>query len=323
LSLKNNCCCRTILVSNSVRLLQTIGWGHAESVLRYVVGGLSGMKNADSELGAYAENCERAKKAVGKLPADWAEAKGDAALTKDLLALIREEKAGESCDLVVTRLVEGKAKAGAAWDAVLLGAGEIIMSAQKNGSPLHANTVANALRYAFEASGEPETRLLILLQALAWMTRFRDSIAKWPKDHKDITALTAGKVPDKPDAAAEEILATLSGGGKPCDHPVPGWHGLARNDQPWRYEAAGKALAFAEIHPDSDALIRTAARLIAHKADGDPHRMKFPVAMVENVGWVSKGWRPHLLAAATYSFLGADAPDTVVVKQARDALRQL
>jgi hypothetical protein len=210
---------------------------------------------------------------------------------------------------------------------VLLEAGEIIMSAQKNGSPLHANTVANALRYAFAASGDPETRLLLLLQALAWMTKFRRSIAGWPRDHKDITGLKAGEIPGRPEAAAEEILAPLSmgtGAGRAkIMHPVPGWHGGERNVQPWRYEAAGKALAFARRYPDSDALIRAAARLVAAKADGDPHRVKFPIAMLENLGWVSTAWRPSMLAAATYSFLGADAPDTDVVRQAREAVRKL
>ncbi len=314
-----------ILTANSLRLLNTIGWQHAEPVLRYVVGGLSGVPKDESDLHHHAENRERARKAIANLPADWGAGEGDSAFTKDLLLLIRGEKAAEACNLTAERLTAGKAKAGAVWDAVLLGAGEIVMSAQKNGGPLHANTAANALRYAFGASGNPETRFLILLQSVGWTAQFRKSIAGWPKDHKDILTLEASAVPNRPEAAAEEILATLSNGTGPgranAVDAVPGWHGGERNVQPWRYEAAGKALGFARRFPGSEALRQAAVRLVTAKADGDPHRVKFPVAMLENLGWVSEPWRPAMLAAATYSFLGADAPDTDVVKQAREAVR--
>jgi hypothetical protein len=60
--------------------------------------------------------------------------------------------------------------------------------------------------------------------------------------------------------------------------------------------------------------------LLPAKADGDPHRIKFAVAMFENYRWVSPTWRPHLAAAASYSFLGADAPDTQTIHQVREAL---
>lgn len=159
-----------ILVSNSWRLLQTIGWQHAEPVLRYVVSGLTGTTGSRPDLKHFPENAARVEKRWNTLPPNWAADDGDPALTRDLLVLIRERKADEACDLAAARLAAGKAKAGAVWDAVFLAAGEMIQCAQKNSAPLHANTVANALRFAFGESGVPRTRLLLLLQAVAWMT---------------------------------------------------------------------------------------------------------------------------------------------------------
>jgi hypothetical protein len=62
--------------------------------------------------------------------------------------------------------------------------------------------------------------------------------------------------------------------------------------------------------------------LLPAKADTDPHRIKFATAMFENYRLVSPAWRPHLVAAATYSFLGADAPDTPAIQRIREALKQ-
>jgi hypothetical protein len=40
----------------------------------------------------------------------------------------------------------------------------------------------------------------------------------------------------------------------------------------------------------------------------------------ENFRLVSPAWRPHLAAAATFSFLGADAPDTPAILRIREAI---
>ena len=50
---------------------------------------------------------------------------------------------------------------------------------------------------------------------------------------------------------------------------------------------------------------------------------KNPGPLHANTAWVSAEWRPHMLAAASYSFIGADALDTDVANQAREAMRKL
>jgi hypothetical protein len=229
--------------------------------------------------------------------------------------------------LVVARLVGGKLRAGAVWDAVHLAAGEMMMCAHKGPEPGHSYTASNALHYAFQASADPSNRLLALLQAVGWLFHFRENMADkgWLKEPKRIDDLAGLKIRDTPEAASGEILAQLSfgPGGKPTADPTPGFRGIGFNHCAWRDDAARRAFSYAKRFPDPQPLVRAAYRLLPLKADWDPHRIKFPVGAWENYQWVSPEWRPHLLAAASYVFLGADALDTDLTKQVRAALRKL
>jgi hypothetical protein len=89
------------------------------------------------------------------------------------------------------------------------------------------------------------------------------------------------------------------------------------------YEAANKAFAFAKEFPDPMVLVRAAYRVVPLKASWDPHEIKFPVAAWENFNWVSPEWRPHMLAVASYSFMGRDDVDTDLAKRVREAVRNL
>jgi hypothetical protein len=302
-----------ILVANSVRLLETIGWQHAEHVLRYVAQGLAGWgkEHAEhAEVRPYWANLRRVEKAVDRLPGDWAEGQGNEGLTKDLLALLRDGKGDEACDLAVKQLTEGKARAGAVWDAVHLAAGELVLSSKThaahrpvNSCALHSNTATNALHYAFRASSQEDTRLLLTLQSVAWMDLFRKCIieGKHLVTSTDITALTGPEPPDKPGTAIDEILAT-------------------RTAKP--QEAVRLAFAFAHRHRP-ELLLSAARRLLPVKSSGDPHDIKYPVAVFEDLDLVSPGWRPHVLATAVFSFWGSDRPDNALMEQVREAVRKL
>jgi hypothetical protein len=299
-----------ILVANSCRLLETIGWQHAEHVLRYVVQGLTGWGKehaAHKDVRPYWVNLLRVEKAASYLPGDWAESHGNERLTKDLIALLRDGDGDEACAVAVRNLSEGKAHAGAVWDAVHLAAGEMVFSVKPrggnrpDGNALHANTAANALHYAFRASGNRDTRLLLTLQALAWTDMYRKSRRKDINTSMEIAALMGAEIPDKPAAAIDAILAT-------------------RTADP--HEAGRLAFTFAQRHRPAP-LLCAARRLVPTKSSGDPHDIKFPVAIFEDLDLVSPGWRPPLLAAAAFSFWGSDRPDNPVMEKVRDAVRTL
>lgn len=315
-----------IWAANTWRTLETVGWQHAEPSLRVVVGSIIGdEKNLNGQ--PYRANQERAEKVMAKIPPDWTEAGSDAVFTKELLAAIREAKPDAASELAASRLAAGKVRAGAVWDAVHLSAGEMFMCAQKNPEPLHANTAANALHYLFAVSGDAGNRLLILLQAVAWMCLYRAATLRkgWLREPRLILELAEAGIPATPEAAVEDLLAHLSygPGGATSPDPFQGTKGPDFNSQSWRHEGASKAFAFGRKFPTAQPLIRAAHRLLPLKADWDPHRIKFPIAAWENCGWVSPEWRPHLLAAASYSFVGTDAPDTELAKQVREVVRGL
>jgi hypothetical protein len=172
-----------------------------------------------------------------------------------------------------------------------------------NSSALHSNTATNALHYAFRASSQDDTRLLLTLQAVAWMDLYRKGIirGKHLVAPVDITALTGPVLPDKPEAVIDQILAT-------------------RTDKP--HEAGRLAFAFAHRH-HPELLLSAARRLLPVKSSGDPHDIKYPVAVFEDIELVSSGWRPHLLATAVFSFWGSDRPDRPAMQQVREAVRKL
>src|SRR5262249_61309028 len=119
-----------IWVSNVLRALPTVGWQHAESTMRVLARtipweGFGKPKDQVMKSQPYAANRERVQQSLDKLPADWAAGGANAGITRELLTLIREGRPNASCDRAVKHLADGKARAGAVWDAVhLAGGGE-------------------------------------------------------------------------------------------------------------------------------------------------------------------------------------------------------
>lgn len=298
---------RAIYTTNTWRTLQTIGWQHAEHGLRAVIRDLISDSRALASQ-PFAANLERATRSLPDLPATWARSPGNDELTMTLLALIRELKKDDACELALASLKSGRAEAGAVWDAIHLAAGEIIMNKPEDGgTSLHANTASNALHYAFQTSAEARTRLLILLQALSWMCLYRGTVADSIRKGEILqpallTEVTGAPVPDSPEAAADSILA------------------LRRSDP---QQALKMAFTYAERFPGHEALRHQAGRLLPLKASWDPHDLKFPVAMFEKLEWINARWRPHLLAATVFSLKASDDPDMPVVHQVREVLRTL
>src|SRR5439155_4054738 len=158
--------------ANCFRALETIGWQQAEPAVRFVVQDwfTLGYTRPDR---SYQPNQARVDEHLGHLPSDWAGERADRAATRELLGLIREGKAEPASALAIQQLRRG-VTAQALWDAVHLATAELLVR-HKDGwglasRPLHSNTSTNAMHYAFRTATVPATRLLVLLQAVAWAT---------------------------------------------------------------------------------------------------------------------------------------------------------
>ena len=185
---------KPIFAAQSWRTLQTIGWQHAEPVLRSLSLGLLDL-HGDSRhvpVGPYEANLENAK----KLGADWSLGKPDPSATRALLDAMRQASP-EAASAEAVKLLNGGVSADSLWDAVILSASELLMR-----SPgivaLHATTSANSLHYIYGASGDDTTRKLALLQAVGWQPLYRGR-------PKDAAALSIDALePLKPDAAGDD-----------------------------------------------------------------------------------------------------------------------
>jgi hypothetical protein len=243
-----------------------------------------------------------------------------------LLGLIREGKAEPACELGLKQLARG-VSAQSLWDAVHLATAELLVR-HKDGwglasRPLHSNTSTNAMHYAFRTATVPATRLLVLLQAIAWATDKTggDKAGGGLRD-LSITDLPAIKLPESSEDAVTEIFAQL-----PTRHYE--WDTkrgavLSYGTRGDADEACRKVFALTRDRPAAVPLfVQTAHSWLCRKASNDHHEYKFLAAILEDVGWVSPEWRPHLLAASVHYFHGNQSPDNPVVLQAREALKSV
>jgi hypothetical protein len=300
---------KAIYTANAWRTLQTIGWEHAEPVLRSLVLSLLD-KGKDKVVDGYAfedqcylPNVARVKEAVGRLPADWGLPRGEAGATKDVLDALRKGTTGEACGEALRRLAQGKAAAGGIWDAVHLAAVELAVRGTVPGSGVHEVTSANALHQAFLNSRNPQTQLLLLLQAVGWMGQFKElevAEGKGLRDRK-ITEMVPGDLPADVEKAVAQTMADVK----------------AKRDV-----AAAQAFSLGRDGAAADAFMTAVRRLIFAKGD-EPHYYKFPAALFEDFRLVSPAWQPHVLAGTVYYLKGSTDPDSGVIQRAREAVRAL
>jgi hypothetical protein len=315
-----------IAVASCLRALDTIGWEHAEPVLRVVlrdVAALGGKGRRDVYCLA---NEGRADRHVEQLPQGWGAGRFNREATLELFGLLRNGKTDEACDLAVNQLLQGIG-AKAIWDAVHLATAELMVR-HKSGwgvasRPLHSNTSTAALRYAASASDSMRTRLLALLQGVAWAGD-KTAAELQTKTLRDIEILqlAPAALPAEPEEAVAEIFAQL-----PPRHYH--WDAQAKQavttygERSDADEACRKVFALAQRIPDARTLYMQAARSwMCQKSTDDPHDYKFLATILEEAEAGSPEWQPHILAASVHFIHGKQSPDYHAVQQAREALAE-
>jgi hypothetical protein len=311
-----------ILVANCFRALETLGWQEAEQTLRFAIQDIY-LLRAEKPDPYWRTNTARADQHLDKLPPTWAAGQADLAATRELFALLREGKAEPACDLAVQQLVRGVG-AQAHWDAVHLATAELMVRHQSGwglaSRPLHSNTSTNALHYAFRTCTAPRTRLLALLQAVAWAAGRTGADLGNLREVK-IAALPAASVPATAEEAVAEIFALVPSRTYRWDaqgrKAVLGYGQRAAAD-----EACRKVFVLARERPDAVPLfVQTAHSWLCRKANDDAHEYKFLAAILEDATWVSPVWQPHLLAASVHYFHGTQTPDNPVIRHVQEALQ--
>src|SRR5690606_20213325 len=111
---------------------------------------------------------------VRTIRSDWLDGNAEDGAVEQLLGTLRKDTPGAVCEQIVLMLNSGISPQSI-WDAQLVFAGALLMR-QPAIVPLHAVTTSNAARFAYEASGDDETRRLLMLQNAAFLPMFRDAM---------------------------------------------------------------------------------------------------------------------------------------------------
>ncbi len=291
---------KAIFVANAWRTMQTIGWRHAEPVLRSLAYALLDRgktkephkENDPADLPGRA-NLPRALRFNALLNTG----KRDPSASKDLLATLRTASPEEASKKVLALLQKG-IHPESVWDGLFLTAGELL-ARQPGIIGLHCLTSANALHYGYRTTGRGSTRAFLTLQAAAFLTMFRQvmidrSRGKLPEVRID----TLEKAELKKGGVAE-VLADLS------------------RD---RMRAARETLALLERDPTQAEPLMSAARRLIFAKGTDSHDYKFSSAVLEDYYAVAPTLRPRFLAASMFNLKGSGDRDNALIKRARAAL---
>jgi hypothetical protein len=291
---------KAIYAANSYRTLQTIGWRHAEPILRSLAYAMleheadNPAKRDAPQDRPWRENV----KLVDSIRRDWQTGKVTPSAAAELLATERTASPTE-CSAKVVELLNKGVDPASIWDGLFLTGGELLMRQPGIGG-LHTLTTMNALHFAYQTSGNDETRRMMMLQAAAFLTMFREFMSG------------RGKLPDacldkleKADAkakgaeAVEEIFADVS------------------KD---KAAAAHKALALLDAQPEACRDLITVGRRLVFAKCSDSHDYKYSSAVMEDCFHTTTDWRNRFLAASLFWLHGSGDRDNDLIKRARAAL---
>jgi hypothetical protein len=290
---------KAIFVANSQRALETIGWEHAEPIMRSLAFALlmhEGDNPADRDAPAdrdWRNNIHRAR----KLRDDWLGGEMKSSATVEFLEMFRRRSSDEMSEAVVEALNHGVSPQSI-WDAVFLAAGELLMR-QPAIVPLHAVTTSNALHYLWRSSVNDFWRGMLLLQAAAYIPFFREAAGGRGKlaDLK-IDTISSESPKATGAEAVGEIFADVSSDPKSAARKTLGW--LASHGQPG---------------PLIDA-----ARVLVFLKGNDAHDYKFSSAVLEDWQHISPEFRDRYLASSMFKLCGSGDRDNPLVERTRAAL---
>lgn len=268
-----------IQVAQYLRIMDANEWRCAEPVLRHMVYTLA-TPYADTENPQAWEDGEQGflanRQRVASVPATWPTGAVDDVAAADLAVQFRDLDREGAAQVVVDSLTSGLAPQSI-WDAILLNRAEIILSSVGSGYDEHCVTSVTALHDLYQAATQPDTKLLLMLQASGFY------VGDWTSKRTDVLAALS---PLAAPASATQILDSLD-----ADHA----NGSSSADG--RLTAAAQTLGWFAQGRSAEEFDRAAMTVIARKAGGDWHHYKVTVALLENARAVSPVFAPRIRAA--------------------------
>ncbi len=292
---------KAIFVANSFRTLQCIGWQHSEPVVRslaYALLNHGGESNPSKSDHSADRPWRHNQPLASQIRDDWCGGKLDSGATSEMIAALRSASPAETAELA-TQLINKGASAQAIWDAVFVGAGELLMR-QPGIIGLHGLTTTNALHFAFDTTADEQTRKMLLLQACSFLPMFQQSAKSRGR--------VAGTTVD--DLAPMKVEA---------DDQVGSVNEIVRDISDNRKNAARKVLQFTTDGGGGHQIIDAARRMVFLKGD-DAHDYKYTSAVLEDYDHVSPEWRDRFLALSVFNLRGSGERDSGLLDRTRKAL---
>lgn len=294
---------KAITVQNAHRILTLLGWEHRDPVLRSTVAALVNFYDDPNpsttelrEEAAWRQNTALRR----EIPESWLQGRLDAGASADLLAALREGDTLETGRAVLDFLKAGISPVSI-WHALHAAGAELLMT-DPGVVPLHAQTVSNALQYAFRESADPATRQLMLLQGAAFIPRFRGMSGRARRGVSRLDELESVPI-DAPVVAGQDALDEVFSTGRDA-----------------RSRAMGKTLGYLEAGGAVQPLVdRIRHYLVANGTNS--HHYKFAEAAIENHALSPRSpWRDRYLAAGFAYFNGPWNRTNATVRGARELL---
>lgn len=290
---------KAIFVANSFRALETIGWQHAEPILRCLAYALLDHESTNpAERDSKLDRAWRLNHDLEKeIPTEWLSGKPDPDAVNDLLETLRYASTEDAARTALKHLKNGLAPQSI-WDAGFQFSTELLMR-NPGIIALHAVTTANALRQAYQLCGEDRTRRLMTLQFIAYLTHFRQDPKALEEKEERIHLLKPADLPDSTPEALDAIFTEVT------------------HD---RHLAARRIFALCQRDPEhAKAFIANARRLLYMKGK-NAHDYKFTSAVLEDYYQISPGLREAFMAASVFNLRGSQEPDNKLVERSRAAL---
>lgn len=287
---------KIIYVGNAFRVLDVIGWQHAEPVLRsltYAILKHDGKNPAKEDLEPDRPGRKNAER-VQKLKRRESDKPRDA--TAEVLKTLRTGTADDLGAGVEAMLADGTSTRSI-WDGLFLGAGELLMR-QPGIVGLHTLTTLNAIHYAHRTTNDAHLRTLLLLQAASFLPMFREAM-KGRGKVGDVKIDELSPREDRAEFTVEQVYAELS------------------RD---KAKAASTALSVLKRDPNSEKELLDTGRLLIFLKGTDSHDYKFSASVMEDARFISPEWRDRFLAASLFWLKGSETPDSPLVKRTRAAL---
>jgi hypothetical protein len=293
---------KAISVSNAHSLMTLFGGGPVpEPILRSTVAALlnsEGEPDPASHDLAPDRPWRRNRERLHHIPRSWKQGHDDPGARDELRAALYRVSAEESGGVVVEMLQRGISPE-AIWQTLFDTAAEFLMH-EPGIVPLHAQTTANALHYAYRVCDHEQTQQLTLLQCAAFIAMFR-KMTRTTQTDVNLRKLEPLAPARNSAGSLEEIFSDLSGG--------------------QRLQAARKSLGYLRNGGDADSLIATARHHLVYGAQ-EAHDYKFAEAVFDNYAqFPDPAWRSRYLSAAMAYFKAPARRPVPIVAQTLELLQ--